>query len=315
MLGHHTGGIVNVGTAAAAGVGSRHAWEAAKHVYKHGKAEYHKYMESGTKRKHHEEHHMEPHGHGNVPAAGLEQKGFLPKYVPVDYPTQIVLKLRYCQTYQLRSVATAATAAVPCYQAWKTNDIFAPESGNSGVVSGGAHQPNQRDNWAAQYGFYRVEQFHYKIKVINTASATVNGAVAFTAGQSANDAVVTTMKTINTSDYTNTQQQSMWEQKFSHNKVCQSSNGGKGHSNLITFRGCINPEDYDIDVETTASDSTWTAVGVSPGKPRYFALCGQPLNPTTTAAQLPEIGLNVFVEFTYIVTFAQYNASLRQIPS
>lgn len=270
------------------------------------------------KRKKREEHGMEPVGYGNTPATGTEQHGYVEKYVPYNFPNHITLKLRYCNAYYMRSAATVGTAATPAYFAIRTNSVFAPESGlTAGTLVGYTHQPNQRDNWAAQYGYYRVENMEYKFTCKNTANnntlTTANPPGAFIGNQAIQDAVVTIGKTMTSTDYTGTQQVAMWEQKSSANHVIPGAVTSSYAFRI--FEGSINPEDFDLDISTTAADETWTAVASNPSINRYLFFCIQPLNPTTTVALLPEVGMNVFMELVFTVQFAGYLPGLRQTPS
>lgn len=276
----------------------------------------------GDKRKRTEEHGMEPRGHGNTPATGLEQKHLIEKYLPVNYPNKMGLKLRYCQAAYGRSITTAAGMATPWYQTVTINNAFAPWGSQSGVSSGaaGGHQPNQRDNWAAQYGYYRVQSLDYQITVINTSqnTATPTQPGTFTNPQSIQDAIITVQKTLNLNDTQSVNSSAKWENKLSHNVILCSANkygGSHGVTNSHIFRGTVNPEDYDMDVTTTAQDETWTAVGSNPVVGRYLILSGEPLNPTNTAGQLPEIGITFFVDLTFSIQFAGYLPGLRQTPS
>lgn len=265
---------------------------------------------------------LEPHGHGNTPASGLKQDNYIDRYVPVNFPNKMVLKLRYCQSSYGRSITTSAGVATPFYQIITANNVYNPWGANAGVTSGaqGGHQPNQRDNWAAQYGYYRVESMDYEITAINTSqnTTTTTQPSTFVNPQSIQDAIITVQKTLNTGDTTTVSQFAKWENKISHNVILCSANkygGSHGVSNSHVFRGTINPEDYDMDVTTTAQDETWTAVGSNPSVGRYLIISGEPLNPTNTVALLPEIGITFFVNLTFTVQFAGYLPSLRETPS
>lgn len=318
-LGHPTGQqVAAAGGAAALGAFVQHhgiTYHDLRNFYKSAKA-----MVGGNEgpttgkkrsRKGHEQATEEPAGHGNTPATGLKQKGYLPRYVPVNFPDKFVVKERYCNTYMVRSAATNAVAAQSGYIIWKTNSNFAVDNSSSGALAYGNHQPNQRDNWAAQYDYYRVEELHYKIHCINTAAASATP-TGYTSGINYNDAIVTLLKTTNTGDFKDGPNK--WEQKIAHNVVLTSSNGGKINAQH-TFEGTIYPEDYDIDVAITAGDETWTAVGSSPAISRYFGISVEPLNPNTVTGALPEVSLNVFIEFMYIVQYAQYKPALREAAS
>lgn len=261
---------------------------------------------------------VEPHGHGNTPATGTELAGFIPKYVPVNFPDKLTVKLKYADSYVFRSAATAGTKAVPFYATWRTNSIFQVEAGSSGALSFGAHQPNQRDNWAAQYGYYRVTNLQYSIKCQNLMNnafvETANPPGAFTGQVNVSDAIVTLAKTQTFSDIQSTAASAKWEQKISDNILLGARAGGSVTS-YHHYHGHVKPEDYDMDPNTTAADETWTAVGVSPSQNRWLILSGEPAVPFTTAALLPEIGVLAFIEFEFTVQFAGYIPALRQTQS
>lgn len=265
---------------------------------------------------------MEPHGHGNTPATGLKQDNYIEKYVPVNFPNKQVLKLRYCQSALARSTAVVSSTPDPFYQVITSNNIFGPwgTSHNISVGASPSHQPNQRDFWATAYGFYRVEALDYEITVINCTQVTQTFTTpgTFVNAINAGDAVITLQKSLALGDTTATNNYAKWEQKVSNNVVlCSVGKHASSHgiSNSHVFRGTLNPEDFDMDVTTTAQDETWTAIGSNPAVPRYLMLSGEPLNPTNTVALLPEIGCTILFNLTFTVQFAGYNTSLRQTPS
>lgn len=261
---------------------------------------------------------VEPRGHGNTPATGTELAGFIPKYLPVNFPDKFTVKQKYVDSFIFRSAATAGVAAVPFYLTLRTNSTFAIQAGIGGGLGFGAHQPNQRDNWAAQYGYYRVTNLSYSFKCQNVSSATfvetANPPGAFTNAISVSDAVITLAKTQTFSDIQSTASYAKWEQKISDNVVLGARAPGCTTS-FHEFKGHVTPEDYDMDPVTTAADETWTAVGVSPSQNRWLILSGEPQLPYTTTALLPEIAVAVFMTLEFTVQYAGYLPALRQVPS
>ena len=275
----------------------------------------------GSKRKKQEEHGMEPSGHGNTPAGGTSQAHYIEKYVPVGFPTKLVLKLKYTDQVQMRSIGVAGATPNTSFVIYNTNSLtpLKSTSTNALSVNSGGHHLNQSANWIAQYNYYRIENCEYKITCYATANAAVsttqNPPGTFVSAQQIDDCVVTLGKTMQLTDYNSTSPQAVWEQKSSNNQTLGSVLGGK--KNSCVFEGTVNAEDYDVDVSTTAQDETWTVTTgyASPSVGRYMALVLAPLCPNNTAGQLPEVGLNVFVEMTYTVCFAGYKTSLRQAVS
>lgn len=252
----------------------------------------------------------------NTPSMGTLLKPVIPKYLPVNFPTQMPIKLKFCDSIMMRSITTAAGSAAPAYVIFNTNSIFAVMASASGMVSNAGanvlshNQPNQRDNWSAQYSTYRVDQFDYKLTCCNTSTGNITlTAPAFVNAQSINDAVVTTLKTLTNTDVTNCRGAQLWEQKHTTQTIIETA--GKGRS-IREITGSIRPEDFGIDTATPGQDPLWTAVGASPTITRLFGLMLEPLNPTNTVALLPEVGMNVHLEFTYHVHYGTYNTALRQ---
>lgn len=273
----------------------------------------------GGKRKRREEHGMEPAGHGNTPATGTEQAGYIAKYLPVNFPDKFTIKERYVNVYDMRSITTMASVATPAVIGWRMNSCFAPEAyASANALSAYGHRPNQRANWATQYGYYRVESVSYKLTCVNSSASAVattqNPPGTFNGNQSISDAVLTLMETQTASDMTNTSQISMWEQKDAQNVVLLSRLAGHDKATHV-YKGVVNPEDYDIDPLTTAADETWTAVGANPATVKNMYLAVQPLNPTNTVALLPEVGVLVYAEFYFTVQYAGYVPGLRQVTS
>lgn len=257
---------------------------------------------------------MEPTGHGNAPATGTHLEGFVDRYLPCNFPDKLTLKQKYCNTHVIRNVATAGTLAGAQYILFNTNSLFSVFGTTGQVINGFStgHQPNQRDNWTSQYGYYRVVEFEYKLHCVNvTTLTTVQTATPAFANAIVNgDAILTLMKTQQVTDFSSTSNAALWEQKLAHNHVLPArvGNGNPSH----TFHGTVCPEDYDIDPVTTAGDETWTAIGSNPSQSRFLGLSVAPLLPYVTAGTLPEVGVAVFVEIVMTVQYAGYLPSLRQ---
>jgi hypothetical protein len=275
---------------------------------------------TGDKRKRHEEHGMEPTGHGNTPATGTERQAYIERYLPVNFPDKFTIKSRWSNSYTIRNAATSNTAATYSGIVWNTNDPHDMESTVSGAISGTFHpltltKPNQfNGTWSAIWTYYRVESLDYKIHVSNIGMGTgqtQTAAPAFTGPGACNDAIVTLLKTQNATDIIDTQQNATWQQKQAHNVYLQSRTPG-ALKTYHCFEGSINPEDYDIDPMQTAQDETWTAVGSNPVPDRYLALAVYPASQYTTASLLPEAIVQVFCDFTVTIQLAGYNASTRQ---
>lgn len=285
-----------------------------------GKAAYHNshhaYPQS-KKRK--EEHGMEPHGHGNTPATGTEQAGYIPRYVPVNFPDKFTIKEKFCELYEFRSAAQSGGVPTQAWALWNTNSTFAVLNTSTNVgtnLATGHSQPNQRDNWTAQYGYYRVESMDYRIHCTALEAQTFTETAApgpYAYATAVSDGILTLMPTQTASDVTNSGMEALWEQKQSQNHYIQGRSGGT--SNHHVFHGTINPEDYDIDPITTAGDETWTAIGTSPTQPRLLGLSLTVGNIHNTISLLPECAVNVFVEFTFTVQYAGYKTNLRQASS
>lgn len=268
------------------------------------------------KRKRAEEAGMEPKGEGNTPATGTKQLGFVEKYVPRNFPDKFVIKERYCSTYAMRAVQQAAGVPTLSYIVFNTNSNFAMQSAFTNITvnpTAAGHQPNQRDNWAAQFGYYRVEQLKYRITVSNIAGQAFIF-TGYTNSVAVSDVVVTLMRTQQITDISGTNQESLWEQKEADNVYLQSRNPGSTKT-MHTFNGDINPEDYDIDPITTAADETWTAVGSNPATARLLSLSIAPAFPSNTTALLPEVVVLAFIEFEQTVQYAGYKPALRQTTS
>lgn len=274
----------------------------------------------GDKRKHGEEHGMEPHGHGNTPATGTVQQNYVEKYVPRSFSDKTVLKLRWVNAYNVANIGTATTVT-PSYFIWNTNSMVNVEPGASSHFTSmypSNHHPSQFSNtWSLLYGYYRVECMDYTITVANTYQKLVTPSggipeenadliVTLLPTQNANDITVTT---VSATQYPTNQ----WEQKQSHNIYLQSRSPGATRT-MHTFRGCINPEDFDIDPLTTASDETWTAVASNPSTARYLGITM--INPTVyntgTANLASGHSATVFVDFEFTVQFAGYKPALRE---
>lgn len=269
-----------------------------------------------NKRKSREEHGMEPHGHGNNPAAGTLQAPYIEKFVPRNFPDKTVVKLRYCDAYTMRTAATAGALSSAAYLTWRTNSMQGLEFATSGAVFNNlaTSRPNQFNGvWKTLYGYYRVEQFEFKIHVSNLGNAqfTETAAPAFTGSAAMGDAIVTLLPTQTGTDLSAVSQQAAWEQKESKNVYLQSRSPGSVTS-YHCFTGVINPEDYDIDPITTGQDETWTAVATNPTLAKLIGISVCPAAQYTTTALLPEVIINVFVEFDITVQFAGYLPALRQ---
>lgn len=268
----------------------------------------------GQKRSRHEQSGMEPSGHGNTPATGTKQEGYIERYVPVNFPDKITLKLRYCNSYTMRSIATAGTAAVPATIAWNINSMNAIDSLQAGVFTGltGTH-PNQFNGvWKTLYGYYRVCQLDYKIECSNLSNTQfTETAISATNTAAMSDAIVTLLPTQTNTDITVTGQKSTWEQKEAKNVYVQARSPGAIKS-YHCFHGTVCSEDYDIDPVQTAQDETWTAVANSPATTKKLGLLIVPASQFTTAALFPEVQMQVFIDFTFTVQLAGYLPTLRQ---
>ena len=115
------------------------------------------------KRKRKEEHGMEPSGHGNTPATGTEQAGYIQRYVPCNFPDKMTLKAKKIQTGVLYGSGGAANPTWS-YLAINTNSIktFLKNSFGFTSTQGSATQPNQVTQWTGVWGYYRVQQMEYK---------------------------------------------------------------------------------------------------------------------------------------------------------
>jgi len=295
--------------AAQAGRVTRAAYEAAKGLYNEYKSQKRTYSQGpGDSRGNHRV--------MNTPATGTLEKPVIPRYLPVNFPTQHVIKQRFCEAFMMRSITTAAGTAAPAYVIFNTNSTFGMLNAAAGMFSNAGanvfthNQPNQRDNWAAQYQTYRVDQFDYNITFVNTSTGNpILTAPAFVNGQAINDVIITTMKTLTATDITACRGSQLWEQKHNNQIICESA--GKGISKKI-ISGSIRPEEFEVDSAVPGQDTMWTAVGASPAITRLYGIMIEPLNPTNTVALLPEVGVNVFVEITLHVHYTSYSATLRQ---
>lgn len=273
-------------------------------------------VSSDERKKAHEEAGMEPKGEGNTPATGTKQMGYIAKYVPRNFPDKIVIGHRYCSTYDLRSIQQAATVPTKSYVVFNTNST---NNVQNTLVSGavnptnGAHQPNQRDNWSAQFGYYRVEEFRIKISASNVSSFTSNEP-GITNTIYVTDGILSFQKTQQITDVSTGLQENLWEQKQVHNEYIQGRSAG-AQKTYIEYSTTISPEDYDMDPVTTAGDETWTAYGSDPTQPRLFAISLFPAFPSNTVAELPEVAVILFVEIELIVQWAGYKPALRQAAS
>lgn len=261
---------------------------------------------------------MEPEGHGNAPATGTHLGGFVEKFVPVNFPDKFTVKEKYCSAYMMRSTGVAGTTPTQAYIVMNTNSNYAPinSTTNSLAIPNGAHQPNQRDNWAAQYGYYRVTDFEYKISCSNVSNVqfTETAGVTFVNPIVVSDAILTLQKTQTISDITSTTQETLWEQKQCHNVFLQARSPGSVKT-YHEFTGHIKSEEFDMDPLQTAADETWTVVGASPATNKLLALSMVVLAPETTVALLPEAGVLVFIEIVQTVQYAGYSPSLRHTMS
>lgn len=272
------------------------------------------------KRKKREEHGMEPSGHGNTPATGTEQAGYIQKYVPCNYPDKLTLKSKMIQTGVLYGNG-GATNPTWSYIAINTNSMKTFLKNSFGYIStqGNITQPNQFTQWNGIYGYYRVQQMEYRITFENVASTLTVTPTTTTLAQYGNSAIVGTLPTQTQSDLTspsaatNVGYLKAWEQKQA--KIHYLPGHNVGSSGTIThMSGCISPEDYDIDPLTTAADETWTAIGSDPATPRLlgvFASAAVPWN-TGNADKTNLHAVQVLIECIYTYQLAGYYPSLRQ---
>lgn len=263
----------------------------------------------------------EPEGHGNAPATGTHIGGFVEKYVPVNFPDKFTVKERYCDSWVMRSTANAASNPSRAYIIWNTNNCFLPLNASLFAKQNLTHRPNQRANWAAQFGYYRVVDFTYKITVTNISAGTgfietASPPGTFVNPVYVNDCIMTLQKVQIATDVNSStvEQESQWEQKTSHNEYLQSRSPGSLKT-IHVFTGDVKSEDFDMDPVTTAADETWTAVGISPNTTKLLGLSCNIVSPYNTAALLAEVGVQVFAEFTYTVQYAGYLPGLRQVTS
>lgn len=269
------------------------------------------------KRKLNEEHGMESVEHGNTPATGTGQAHYIEKYVPVNFPDKFTVKEKWCDAYVLRTTGVAASTPSSGYIIWNINSInpYSSSSDSKNINAFATHRFNQYNNWSAQYGYYRVENFEYKITCSNMENAqfietSTPSPGAFVGATAQSDVILTLMPTQTDSDLSTIQNQ-LWEQKEAHNVYLQGRSPGS-QKTLHTFHGNLCSEDYDIDPLTTAADETWTAVGSNPSTVKRLTLTATVASPYNTAALLPEAGVLVFVEFYVTVQYAGYKPTLRQ---
>lgn len=269
------------------------------------------------KRKHTEEHGMESVTHGNTPATGTGQANYIEKYVPVNFPDKFTVKEKWCDSYVLRTTGVAASTPSSGYIIWNINSInpYSSSANSKNINAFATHRPNQYNNWAAQYGYYRVENFEYKIHCSNMENAqfietTTPSPGTFVGATAQSDVILTLMPTQTDSDLSTIQNQ-LWEQKEANNVYLQGRSPGSSKT-FHTFHGNLCSEDYDIDPLTTAADETWTAVGSNPATAKRLTLTATVASPYNTVALLPEAGVLVFVEFYITIQYAGYKPTLRQ---
>lgn len=273
------------------------------------------------KRKHNEEHGMEGVTHGNTPATGTGQAHYIEKYVPVDFPNKFTVKQKWSNSYILRATATAGSTPTKAYVIFRANSInpYASSTNSIALDAFGTHRQNQYNNWAAQYGYYRVENLEYRICVSNLENAqfietATPSPGTFVGATAQSDAIVTFLPTQLDADISGPLNYGHWEQKEAQNVYLQARAPGSSKT-FHTFHGNICPEDYDIDPLTTAADETWTAVGSDPSTARRFGVIVNLASPYNTAALLPEVGVLVWVEFYYTIQYAGYKVALRDATS
>jgi len=184
-------------------------------------------------------------------------------------PPSITVNMRYSDTQNLVN-----TSGVYTYNVYRMNSTFDPD------YSGAGHQPYGRDQLAALYTKYRVNEFIWDIEALPEAAAISSVACHPTAGAGSPGS---------------TEAQS--EFPYGENRIC-SLNGPSGK-----FRGRLPLRQWlgQSKANFEADDSNEALAGSSPTATAYFVVGSQSTNLATTNT------VRVSIDLTFNVTwFAPY---------
>lgn len=212
----------------------------------------------------------------------------IPRGVATNYMDYVTINHKY---FDDATVACNATDAMK-WHTFKPFSMFDVDNSNSLRNS---HQPNQRDNFAAMYDYYRVLSCTIKITMSNLETSTNNIIKAVT------------LRTKNTSDFTTV--------TGGFGRVAEMKRASPaiymlgGDDNVHQYEYTLTPDMFQDDISLDQSEETWTPVAADPAVPRYFGI-GYVAQPS--AGQT--FNTNLFycaVEITLECQWRQYSQTLR----
>lgn len=230
--------------------------------------------------------------------AGLEVT--IPRAIPHIFNNNYTVRLTYADNYRL-----VFNYGANATQYWRMNSIFDPD------VTGIGHQPCGKDLWSSMYDYYSVLACHYKIRIYNGYTDSLETTATGTAAQRVGCANITLLPTTNTADIVaNTTVYPVAEMKNTQTIFLTPES-------MHEFSGTLTPGDFLIDAKDADTDSTWTAVGSNPTVSRYLAVVATSAQWAAFAGQseTPWISCMMQVILDYDVQFAQVNTALRAAAS
>lgn len=226
----------------------------------------------------------------------------VPRTVPYGYNDAFTVKQRYVdQILKTTSIGTS------------TQHIFRM-SGWDPDLTGGGHQPFQRDFWASLYDRYVVLECEYDITVQNLC----NEPFTYTAAGTTQTALGTHFVTFNKSTTQTDLQQTgvvVAEMKNAETKICSAPLLQDGRSS-VKFKGTLTHADFVVDALQDEEASKWTAVGTNPNQNRLFGINIHNLLPAVVGiTETPTFAFLVNVILTYTIQYTDVNDGLRQVNS
>lgn len=236
-----------------------------------------------------------------------------PRNIPHCYNDKFTVQLDYCDAY---NYVVSYDGGIS--QVWKMNDIYDPDQTGTG------HQPFFADAWKSLYDSYAVLSCEYDVTVVNGGAEAITWTNVGTFSNRPHAMVVNLARSTTLSDITDGAVSTtlgvttgtvygLSERKYVQTKIT----GNAFMDSVVKFHGTLTPGDFAMDSINADNDAQWTAVGTSPGVPRYFGIVINSLQQAAFSGQTkqPKLLAQVFVKLRYTVQFGQINSSLRQVES
>jgi len=187
------------------------------------------------------------------------------------FPSQLVTRLRYVDSYALVSTSGAIARQLNCM-----NSIYDPDS------SGAGHQPLYRDTYATLYDQYSVISSTIKVTYVSLAATTgVHVGLLLDDDTSTAGSVTTLM-----------------EQSLGKNTMLSPISGAISVKTLTATFDCKK----HLGIDPYTSEAYKTAQGANPTEPYVACLWASPVDGSSTITTQVNVEMEFLVLFTELST-------------